>query len=652
MALDFNAGYGRVTGPLGGANFLSMDDYNKIDPLSPGKEANAMFDRGQAAKGRRLENEKSQFELDQAKAQAPMKNKLASLLMEDDAPAQQGPAPVAQAPAMPDAAPGASMAAPEQAQTFPVSPGGAPATAPQAVPPQAASAPSAMPGATSASAPMSSAAPAQASAAEPSALPTSAAPVASVPADGVPGEPIVPTAPPAPTLPRGLSQERRDATVAKIMKAAQAGEFTPQFAQGAVQSLDALRGKQIEDWTKLQEKLQVISGKKIDDDKKALELAAAQRSFMDNRANEVYQAFKSGDIGLARSVAAANKMPIDFDNPQQVQAMTTQAKRSPDFKEMQKVQKEGDKEDREATLGKMDAGAVPAGWSATAQRQQDGSMKKVFTKPDGSTASGAEVEAAIKAEGDAKLKRAAAGAPKTTVQLSSTQQTEFAKKIGESDAGDLKAAEAKADAAVTSHALGKQIFDVTSTPGKLPLGGASGIKVLAQRVFGQSATEAQQSQLAEQVKQASANLALQEARKNKGQGALSDGERELMRRASAGDLSFTQEEWRLWSAAQLRASQGQVREANAAIKRIGSNNKDVQLGDRVRDVPQSGIREIDEARSPVGVVMNPPEKATVTGNKKISSQAEYDALPPGTPFEFNGKPGVKGGGRSASGRVQ
>ena len=399
----------QVSGPLGGASFLSVDEMtsgtdraNKIanqqlDTFAKGYNLGEGVQASQAAKQKKAEltaiktaefEAQNQF-MQQQQQQAPQPTV---------APTQSA-GPVVQ---------------PEQ----PVSPA--------ATPPVVAPVAPAGPAPTVGGWPSNMAAPTAtpAASAQPEATPTVVQPAAQAPAPvAMSGAPVLPqeglTAEVAPksvlermrsdvTLPNGslnrFAQPVVESRKKLIAGLVEQGKVSPETAQEYNEAIDAARAKAEKEAVELQGKIAEVDGKKIDNRKKAIEVKAAFREAEDNAAFHVYQTLMAGDEpNIDGAKLAAGELGVDFDgSPKAMKDLQIRAQRSPDYK----ANLENAKAEKElAKGGKTETAGLPDGYfrvegNPTVYVQGDDGRPRVATQ--------SEIEAA-------SVKRASAGATKISV---------------------------------------------------------------------------------------------------------------------------------------------------------------------------------------------------------------------------------------------
>lgn len=342
---------GLVTGPLGGANFLSVQDYNSIDPLSPGKNAISLFQKGTDLASSRVDLESKQLALDEQKKSSqeladyaaarwgstnaqPVAKPVETASVQ--APAQAEPAPIASAPTSPTT-PTTMAAAPAPAPATPAAPITPVAQA------AVAQAPTVQPGAAPSTAQQAQTAPAPVVEAQAPATPDNT----EAPAPAAPAQATVQTAAtatPAPSVesvrampaingaPNPMSISKVDQDKQILTDLVNSGKMRPQTAQAIFQAQEASRMKDAERVVELHKKIAEIDDKTADADKKRIEIAKEMRSQEDNRFNDVYTTLKTLGPGAAAVLAKDKGMNLDLSNPKDLLTLESRAKRSPDYK--------------------------------------------------------------------------------------------------------------------------------------------------------------------------------------------------------------------------------------------------------------------------------------------------------------------------------
>ena len=575
----------QVSGPLGGASFLSVDEMtsgidrsNKIanqqlDTFAKGYNLGEGIQASQAAKQKKAELATIKAAEFEAQNQ---------FMQQQQAP-QQTVAPSTTTPETPVTAPGVVQA------PTPVLPQAAAPAAPASVSPP--------------SAPVAAAstAPAQPEATPPVVQPTAQTP-APVAASGAPVLPqeAQPTevAPKSAlermrtsiTLPNGalnrFAQPVVDSRKKLIAGLVEQGKVSPETAQEYNEAIDAARAKAEKETVELDGKIAEIDGKKIDNRKKAIEVKVAFREAEDNAAFHVYQTLMAGDEpNIDGAKLAAGELGVDFDgSPKAMKDLQIRAQRSPDYK----ANLENAKAEKElAKGGKIETAGLPDGYfrvegNPTVFVQGDDGKPRMATQ--------SEIEAA-------GIKRAKAGATQVSVGGGGETPgslTELQKAVGKADSEVLGAGRSKINAAKDSIKMYDEIL--TLDPAKIP-GGASGYaSQIKNRIFGVGdKAETEQQFIRNRLSNIAAALALNSRGLLKGQGAITDREQAMLERAKSGDMNFSGPEWHEFAKAMKKVELANMKSAAEEIDRVGKRYPGTSLGSFNVDESERALIKEQEA---------------------------------------------------------
>ncbi len=403
------ADYLRVSGPLGGANFLSVQDYNAIDPMSTAKDTIGLFQSGTNLAGSMMNlkaarDGQAQAQKDTAARQEAMKY---GTTLPSYQPATAPQSTVAAPSAMPTqqevpvaaAVPSASLSA----QPAPIT------AVPQAIPSQQLSQP-----------PVSTSAPTtivQEAAGSPT-------PVTPTPAATPrPAAPAVATMPPtaaAPTAPavggrvgallEGVQKRTSmfDADKQALLKDLQAGKISPAAAEMVLAGITSSRDKDIGGAVKFEETLAKIGKEWADSDKTSSDaaetrtkVAKATRDFEDDKHFEVLSLAKADPQFAAAQAAKYGMDPTKLFKADGTPTaeLETRAMRSPTAMAAKKEAREQAKGDQEAAKADREAAGVgsgkdvPAGVREVMVRGADGQPTVGYVNADGKRLTQAEVTA-------------------------------------------------------------------------------------------------------------------------------------------------------------------------------------------------------------------------------------------------------------------
>ena len=581
----------QVSGPLGGASFLSVDEMtsgtdraNKIanqqlDTFAKGYNLGEGVQASQAAKQKKAEltaiktaefEAQNQF-MQQQQQQAPQPTV---------APTQSA-GPVVQ---------------PEQ----PVSPA--------ATPPVVAPVAPAGPAPTVGGWPSNMAAPTAtpAASAQPEATPTVVQPAAQAPAPvAMSGAPVLPqeglTAEVAPksvlermrsdvTLPNGslnrFAQPVVESRKKLIAGLVEQGKVSPETAQEYNEAIDAARAKAEKEAVELQGKIAEVDGKKIDNRKKAIEVKAAFREAEDNAAFHVYQTLMAGDEpNIDGAKLAAGELGVDFDgSPKAMKDLQIRAQRSPDYK----ANLENAKAEKElAKGGKIETAGLPDGYfrvegNPTVFVQGDDGKPRMATQ--------SEIEAA-------GIKRAKAGATQVSVGGGGETPgslTELQKAVSKADSEVLGASRSKINAAKDSIKMYDEIL--TFDPAKIPGGAAGYTSQIKNRIFGVGdKAESEQQFIRNRLSNIVAALALNSRGLLKGQGAITDTEQAMLERAKSGDMNFSGPEWHEFAKAMKKVELANMKSAAEEIDRVGKRYPGTNMGPFFVDESERALIKEQEA---------------------------------------------------------
>lgn len=395
------ADYLRVTGPLGGANFLSAAEYNTGQRMASQNVTGILNNMQQGVNLQQsrfnLEQDKSKAAAEQAAAQqqSQLGQELQTIqAAKYEARLSQAPAAVEQAPAVQAQQP-MQQAPVEQPtlQSFPV--------APQ----------------------LSQAAPAQQAAIIQANAPSGAAGlnVSATPTQEVVQQPAVQqeTADAAPVAPAAQAQPQRAAAVQAFRSQPQvagvpnrtayentakdfelvkqlvdSGKIRPATAEAYLTQVEAAREKSAERAIELRGKIAEIEQKETTTRQKRVEVAAEIRKVEDNEANDIYTALQKGGPEAARVIAEEKGLAFDPNDAKQVATIEARAKRSEDYKEQRKAERESQKDVadvEEAERKRLGVGTgrdVPPGVREVVEGGQ-----VVYRDADGNKLSGAQVQA-------------------------------------------------------------------------------------------------------------------------------------------------------------------------------------------------------------------------------------------------------------------
>lgn len=346
------ADYMRITGPLGGANFLSAAEYDAINPSSVGNRTLATMQQGANlgntlanTKGQVLQNQAKQIEIDDAVQKKADQGAIIDVLVD------------ARNARLPQAEPAPAIQ-PQQ-------------VAPMAIPQAAPAVPQAMPAPQAAEAMPAPAAPAP-QAAAPAPQATTAAPQAAA---------LPPTtAAPAPAAKGPLTQARdflarageTESDYQKDIKRVQdrlgKGELTPRVAQLSLDALRARRDTETARDTKYAENLDKLQTQfaegKVTRKEANLKLADLNRNQKYDLAQMVLNDLSTAGPAQARQTAAENDLnPDEYINAdgQPTAKLKNDAEKSAEAKARAKVLAEEKKADEKAKAAEAKANQVK--WS-------------------------------------------------------------------------------------------------------------------------------------------------------------------------------------------------------------------------------------------------------------------------------------------------
>ena len=391
----------QVSGPLGGASFLSVD------------EMTSGIDRAAKIADQQQKLFKQSYELGntvQAGQEAKLKkDEIAEIQRAEFNAVQQLQKPQEQAPVAPT-----QSAAPVVQPTQSV--------VPAATPPVVAPVAPAGPAPTVGGGPSNMAAPTATPPAtvQPEATPPVVQPAAQAPAPvAASGAPVLPQAAPQKSFMDRITGEPmingtvnrlatpvNDARKQLVAGLVEQGKIRPETAQEYIATIDAAREKGIKEAVELEGKIAEIKNKDMDTREKGVKIKVAMREANDNSAFAVLETLRSGKDGqpdIENATLVAQELGVPFDgSPKAIKQLEIQAKRSPDYK----ANLENAKAEKElAKGGKTETAGLPDGYfrvegNPTVYVQGDDGRPRVATQ--------SEIEAA-------GVKRASAGATKISV---------------------------------------------------------------------------------------------------------------------------------------------------------------------------------------------------------------------------------------------
>lgn len=342
-------------GPVGGANFLSVDELTSPMNTFNTAEVNSIklrdyIDEKDLLKKKRSDLEtiaKNEFDM-ASKAFAPQQDTQSAPVVQQ--PTVSGPKTEVQSPV--------TQSAPtEGAQTYPVAPTPSQMTPAQVQATQAANVQQSQPTPVSPSTPtpvmpqatvqptvMPQAAMPQAAMPQPTAQPTAmpqgpvAPPTSLPPTDAGAAKPSVADqiiqrftgAPLVGDQVNPLSETVFNARLKGVQQLVQEGKISATTGKEYIDTITKARDTQLTSMANLAEKMQAIQESDLTLKQKALTTKALIRADEDNRYADVYRTFKSGDKEQAAILAKEYGLNIDFNKPSDLVTLQNRAMRAPD----------------------------------------------------------------------------------------------------------------------------------------------------------------------------------------------------------------------------------------------------------------------------------------------------------------------------------
>ena len=588
------ADYLRLTGPLGGANFLNTSDYARgaqtammpVNQVMDVAQQGAQI--GQTVAQTRAVNQQTQQrqqaaaqEEAQRKAQLEAMQWAANTMMSASAPQTQAqPAPITQQQTPAPIGAGPVVGVQGSARTAPV--------APQSVPQQPAPQQPVMP-------------------------PTTAQQATQQPVPQSAAAQTVPRAVQPPTLSQRIQNvggeiqrisQTHDTMMSKLYGDVQAGRISPEAALLVEQGLTNKRNSDADRIIKYEKDLAEIADKYAKSDKSEaetrkarIEAAKATVEFEDSGYYQVKKTFETMGPDMAIAVAASlglDPATVVTQDGKLSPVVEKRANRSPEAREERKAAAEEAKANAIKWTFDKDLG-VSTGVD------KDGRV--MIRDSEGNTMTSAQFR---EMQQQGKVKVASAGAPRTVVSTGQVGDVGALKSaIGKNDAASLAATES---ANSTARGIINQMTEIQSLvvdprTGRprtdLPLGPGQGLNMLAQRL-GLSEEKISERVVAEAVRMRSAEAELVAAGRMKGQGQITESERAILRRASAGDIAnFTPADWAGYTSAQIKLQRATIENNNARIDRIQKRNPSVDLSTYRSVVPAASTESTQQDTSAI-----------------------------------------------------
>ena len=348
-----------------------------------------------------------------------------------------------------------------------------------------------------------------------------------------------------------------------LMEAVQAGEMRPSTAQAIFMANQSAVNKGLEDRYKMLEAGAKAREAGLKGDELAQKLVKEKRDQQIDNAQIVLNTYKESPAAAQAILTPLGFGGMDLSNPDHLKALAGLASSS----------KEGVETRKEGRAAKVDTSGLP-----DTLYRLPGKGAQIFKNVNG-------VDTPVSPEEAVQIgiTQRKASAPSTTVNTGDNPyggpgDKKFAEGVGEDDSKQLRILRDSSIAVKRNISNYKQIETLVTNPdgsvkADLPLGPGQGLVGLAERLGIKDKNEMGLF-VRNMVGQASSALELDAAGMMKGQGAITDAERSILRKAAAGDFAnFTAKEWADYSKVMQRASLARIESNNSEIQNIGTRRK-------------------------------------------------------------------------------